>query len=295
MSVVDAPQVRPVPAEMGRPISGPTALGTDAKRFWRLAWTLAVTDFKLRFFGSALGYLWTLMRPLLLFGVLYFVFSVLFNLGTTAKYQPVALLLGLVMYQFLVEATSGGVRSLLQRESLVRKVDFPLLAVPTATVLTALFSLGLNFIPVTIFLIASGGHPLWTWVEVPFLVLLLAIFALGLAALLGSLFVRYRDVEPIWDVVMQVTFYATPIIYPIQRILDDNSIPDWVPRVMMANPFAAIIQQTRHAFIDPSHIDAVSALGQDWRVVVPLALLVGITALGLRVFTRLAPSVAEEL
>jgi ABC-2 type transport system permease protein len=280
---------------MGRPITGPTALGTDAKRFWRLAWTLAVTDFKLRFFGSALGYLWTLMRPLLLFGVLYFVFSVLFNLGTTAKYQPVALLLGLVMYQFLVEATSGGVRSLLQRESLVRKVDFPLLAVPTATVLTALFSLTLNFIPVTIFLLISGGTPLWTWVEVPFLVAALAVFSLGLAALLGSVFVRYRDVEPIWDVVMQVTFYATPIIYPIQRILDDNSIPDWVPRVMMANPFAAIIQQTRHAFIDPSHIDAVSALGQDWRVVVPLALLVGITALGLRVFTRLAPSVAEEL
>jgi ABC-2 type transport system permease protein len=295
MSVVDAPQVRPVPAEMGRPISGPTALGTDAKRFWRLAWTLAVTDFKLRFFGSALGYLWTLMRPLLLFGVLYFVFSVLFNLGTTAKYQPVALLLGLVMYQFLVEATSGGVRSLLQRESLVRKVDFPLLAVPTATVLTALFSLTLNFIPVTIFLLISGGTPLWTWVEVPFLVAALAVFSLGLAALLGSVFVRYRDVEPIWDVVMQITFYATPIIYPIQRILDDNSIPDWVPRVMMANPFAAIIQQTRHAFVDPSHIDAVSALGQDWRVVVPVALLVGITALGLRVFTRLAPSVAEEL
>jgi ABC-2 type transport system permease protein len=280
---------------MGPPITGPTALGTDARRFWRLAWTLAVTDFKLRFFGSALGYLWTLMRPLMLFGVLYFVFAVLFDLGTSAKYQPVALLLGLVMYQFLVEATSGGVRSLLQRESLVRKVDFPLLAVPTATVLTALFSLTLNFIPVTIFLLISGGTPLWTWVEVPFLVAALAVFSLGLAALLGSVFVRYRDVEPIWDVVMQVTFYATPIIYPIQRILDDNSIPDWVPRVMMANPFAAIIQQTRHAFIDPSHIDAVSALGQDWRVVVPLALLVGITALGLRVFTRLAPSVAEEL
>ncbi|HMJ36425.1 MAG TPA: ABC transporter permease [Baekduia sp.] len=284
-----------IPPEMGKPIRGPNAFGDDPKRLWRLAWTMAVTDFKLRFFGSALGYLWTLMRPLMLFGVLYFVFAVLFDLGATAKYQPVALLLGIVMFQFLGEATQMGVRSLLQRESLVRKIDFPLLAVPLAAVLTAMFSLVLNFIPITGFLLLSGGRPMVSWIEVPFLMLALALFAFGLVCLLSSLFVRYRDVEPIWDVTMQILFYASPIIYPIQKILDDQSIPQWVPRLLMANPFAAIMQQTRHAFVDPSHLGAAAALGQDWRVMIPIAVTLGVAVIGIFVFTRLTPSIAEEL
>jgi ABC-2 type transport system permease protein len=284
-----------IPADMGAPIPGPTAFGSDRTRLWRLSWTLAVTDFRLRFFGSALGYLWTLMRPLMLFGVLYFVFAVLFDLGATAKYQPVALLMGIVMFQFLGEATTLGVRSLLQRESLVRKIDFPLIAVPLAAVLTATFTLLLNFIPITVFLIASGGRPMVAWIEVPFLMLALAALAFGLVCLLSSLFVRYRDVEPIWDVVMQILFYATPIIYPIQRILDDNSIPRWVPRALMANPFAALIQQTRHAFIDPTHLSATQALGEDWRLVIPIGITLVIIAAGIKVFTQLTPSIAEEL
>lgn len=288
-------EVVTVPPGMGQPIKGPSALGSDLQRLWRLAWTMAVTDFKLRFFGSALGYLWTLMRPLMLFGVLYFVFAVLFDLGATAKYQPVALLLGIVMYQFFAEATSMGVRSLLQRENLVRKVDFPLLAVPLATTLTALFGLALNMIPVTIFLLASGGTPMLSWIELPFVLLALAVLALGLASLLSSLFVRYRDVEPIWDVVLQVLFYATPIIYPVQRILDDDSIPQWVPRVLMANPFAALVQQARHVFVDPSHLGAAQALGQNWRLVIPAVVFLALTAAGLLVFNRLTPSIAEEL
>jgi ABC-2 type transport system permease protein len=284
-----------IPPDMGKPIVGPSAFGTDPRRLWRLSWTLAVTDFKLRFFGSALGYLWTLMRPLMLFGVLYFVFAVLFDLGATAKYQPVALLLGIVLFQFLGEATQLGVRSLLQREALVRKIDFPLLAVPLAAVLTAMFSLLLNLIPVTAFLLISGGSPRLSWIELPFLILALALFAFGLVCLLSSLFVRYRDVEPIWDVTMQILFYATPIIYPIQKILDDDRIPQWVPRVLMANPFAAIMQQARHVFVDPSHLGAAAALGQDWRVLIPIGLTAAVAVGGVLVFRRLTPSIAEEL
>lgn len=284
-----------VPPDMGRPITGPNAFGDDPRRLWRLAWTLAVTDFKLRFFGSALGYLWTLMRPLMLFGVLYFVFAVLFDLGASAKYQPVALLLGIVLFQFLGEATTLGVRSVLQRETLVRKIDFPLLAIPLAAVLTAVFSLVLNFIPITAFLLASGGRPRLSWIELPFLLLALALFAFGLVCLLSSLFVRYRDVEPIWDVTMQILFYASPIIYPIQKILDDDQIPQWVPRAMMANPFAAIMQQARHVFVDPSHLGAAQVLGQDWRVAIPIGLMVLAIVVGMMVFIRFTPSIAEEL
>ena len=189
---------------LGPPIKGPTALGNDPRRLLRLTWALAVTDFALRFFGSALGYLWSFVQPLMLFGVLYIVFSVLLNFSGDERFYAVALLLGIVMYSFLNEATGGAVRSLVNRENLVRKIEFPRLAVPMATVLTACFNLGLNLLPVTIFLIASGGVPRWAWLEMPLIFAVLIAWAAGIAMLLSALFVRYRDIEPIWNVVLQI-------------------------------------------------------------------------------------------
>ena len=105
-------------APPGRRVTGPTALGDDPRRLWHLTYTLAVTDFKLRFFGSVLGYLWQLIRPLLLFGVLYVVFTQVIRIGSDVEMYPVALLLGIVLYSFLSEATSGALTSLVDRESL---------------------------------------------------------------------------------------------------------------------------------------------------------------------------------
>jgi ABC-2 type transport system permease protein len=278
---------------LGRPIKGPSALGSDFRRFRQLTWTLAVTDFRLRFFGSVLGYLWQFMRPLMLFGVLYVVFSQVFDLSGDVRYFPVALLLGIVLYGFFAEATAGSVRSLVERENLVRKIEFPRLAVPLATVLTAIFNLGLNLIPVLIFLLAAGGRPQWSWLELFPLVAVLAIFATGIAMILSSLFVRYRDVEPIWDVVLQVLFYVSPIIYMLQTVTDKGG--QGVTRAMLCNPFAAILQQARHAFIDPSHISVTHAMNDDLLLLVPLAIVVGVFAIGYRTFDRQAPRIAENL
>jgi ABC-2 type transport system permease protein len=290
---VSVPATAAPMAGVGTPIKGPTALGADPRRFVRLTLALAVTDFKLRFFGSALGYLWQLMRPLMLFGVLYVVFSVFLNFGGPEKYYPVALLLGIVLFSFLSEATAGSVRSLVLRENLVRKIEFPRLAVPMATVLTALFNLSLNLIPVLVFLLAAGGRPHWSWLEVPFLVALLVVFALGLAMLLSALFVRYRDVEPIWDVVLQIVFYASPIFYTLATVVDKSS--ETVAQVLLCNPFAAILQQFRHAFIDPSHQSAAQAMQSTALLLLPLGIIVLCFALGARVFSREAPRVAEDL
>ena len=145
-------------APLGPPIKGPSALGSDPRRFWHLTRTLAVTDFKLRFFGSALGYLWQLMRPLLLFGVLYVVFTQVVRIGGDVELYPVALLLGIVLFTFFTEATGGALGSLVDREALIRKVEFPRLAVPLAAVLTALFNVALNLIAVFVFLLAAGGE-----------------------------------------------------------------------------------------------------------------------------------------
>jgi ABC-2 type transport system permease protein len=279
--------------DLGRPIAGPTATGSDFRRFVHLTRTLAVTDFKLRFFGSALGYLWQLMRPLMLFGVLYFVFSEFLKFGGDVRFYPQSLLLGIVMYSFLSEATSMAVRSLMQREPLVRKIDFPRLAVPLASVLTALFNLVLNLIPVFVFLLAAGGTVRWSWLELPVILAFLLVFVLGLAMLLSALFVRYRDIEPIWDVTLQIFFYASPIFYTVQTIIDKAGI-SWA-RVLLCNPFATALQQARHAVIDPSHVSTAHAFGSQAWLAIPGLITVAVFALGFFTFRREAPRIAEEL
>jgi ABC-2 type transport system permease protein len=291
--VSSVPLVPPGAEGFGRAMKGPSAFGSDMGRFWRLTWALAVTDFKLKFFGSVLGYLWQLMRPLMLFGVLYVVFTQFLDVVGDAKYFPVALLLGIVLFQFFSESTGGAVRSIVNRENLVRKIEFPRLAVPAATVLTALFNLALNLVPVLLFLLLAGGDPRWSWFAFPLLVALLAILALGFGMLLSALFVRYRDVEPIWDVVLQVLFYGSPILYPLQIVADKAG--ERVVSALMCNPFAAILQQVRHTFVDPSHVSATSAIGGSARLLIPLAAIAATFALGLWVFVREAPRIAEDL
>ena len=139
-----------------RPIRGPSALGGSAERFWTLTWTLAVLEFRLKFFGSVLGYFWQLMRPLLLFGVLYFVFTQLVRLGGNVQNYPVMLLMGIIIYTFYAEATGTAVGSVPDRESLVRKVHFPRLVIPLSVVLTTYLNFVLNFLAVVIFVLASG-------------------------------------------------------------------------------------------------------------------------------------------
>jgi ABC-2 type transport system permease protein len=280
-------------ASLGRQIKGPSAVGTDPRRFWHLTRALAVTEFKLRFFGSVLGYAWQVMRPLLLFGVLYVLFTQIVDLGGDVPRYGVALLLGLVLYTFLSEATGTAVTSIVDRENLVRKIEFPRLAVPLSVVLTALFNLALNLGVVAIFLLASGGSVRWTWIELVPLVAILAALASGLAMLLSAAYVRARDVKPIWDVVLQILFYGSPIFYAVETV--QETAPDWVAKALMLNPFAAVLQQARHAVVDPEYETAAAAIGGAWRLLVPLAVVAAILALGYAVFRRAAPRLAEDL
>ena len=289
------PRLGDIEQDLGRPIEGPSATGGDLDRLRHLTWTLATTDFKLKFFGSVLGYLWQIMRPLLLFSVLFLVFSVFLDLGAGLPYYPAALLLGIVLYTYFSESTSGSVRSLVTRETLVRKVQFPRLAVPLSVNLTALFNLALNLFPVLVFLLVLGGRPMWSWLQLPVLVVALGAFALGFSMLLSALFVRYRDVEPIWDVVLQATFYASPIIYPINQLLDNPQYHDLAQWLVRLNPFATILQQARHAFISPEHMSAAQAVGGAPWLLVPAIITLVALIIGYRVFDRSAPRVAEEL
>ena len=277
----------------GTPIKGPSALGSDPVRLWQLSILLAVTEFKLRFFGSVLGYLWQFMRPLLLFGVLYVVFSIFLDVNTDVPYYAVSLLLGIVLFNFFAEATGGSVRSLVERENLVRKIEFPRLAVPLSRVLTALMNLSLNLIPVAIFFLLAGGRPQLSWLELPFVILFLSVFVLGIAMAVSSLFVRYRDVEPIWDVVTQVTFYGSPILYTLTVVADKAGTR--VAELLAINPFTAALQQARHVLFGPGHRSAAESIGGDVRLLIPLGITLAAFSVGFVIFDRRAARIAEDL
>jgi ABC-2 type transport system permease protein len=254
-----------------------------------LTYTLAATDFKLRFFGSALGYVWTLMRPLMLFGVLYFVFTEVVRFGGDIPHYPVYLLAAIMLFTFFSETTARGVTSLIERENLLRKVRFPRLVIPLSVTLNAMFNLGLNMIVVFVFVIASGIEPRWSWLELIPLIALLVLLSTGITMLLSALYVRYRDMQPIWEVALQILFYASPVIYVT------SALPDSIERESMASPISAVLTQMRHALIDPNAPTAAEAIGNEVRLLIPLAVVFGVFALGLWVFMREAPRIAENL
>ena len=276
----------------GRRIRGPSALGGDVRRFLHLTWTLAVTDFKLRFFGSVLGYLWQLLRPLMLFGVLLLVFTEFLDISGDVRHYDVTLLLDIVIFTFFADATIGSVSSLVDRESLVRKIHFPRMVVPVAVVLTAYFNFVLNLVVVLAFALASGVTPRWGWLELVPLLLGLGVFALGMAMLLSSLYVRFRDVRPIWEVVAQALFYATPVIYVIDKVEKEHE--SWA-RVLMWNPLSAIVTQARHAVVSPDIQSASYAIGGGARLAIPIGIVLITFVLGFWSFNRAAPRIAEQL
>ena len=285
-------------------VHGPSAFGGGFRRFVELTVILARTDFKLRFFGSVLGYLWSLMRPLMFFGVLYLVFSNVFRLGQGIEHYPVYLLGSIVMWSYFVEVTTNCVPSLVSRESMLRKVRFPRMVIPLSISLTALFNLGMNFIAVVVLAIINGVDPRLSWLELIPIVVVWVVLATGIGMLLSALYVRYRDVQPIWDVFSQVLFYGSPIIYIVAYF---NRLG--LQHLAMLSPIAALNTQMGHALMGNVALtgstaaqygpwafpSAAYAAGSALILLVPLAIVVGLFALGYWVFIREAPVVAEYL
>lgn len=273
-----------------KPIRGPSAIGGETRRFLTLTWTLAVLEFRLKFFGSVLGYLWQLMRPLLLFGVLYVVFTEFVRLGSGVQHYPVVLLTGIILHAFFAESTSGAVTSVATRENLVRKIHFPRLVIPLSVVLTSFFNFLLNFVAIVVFMAIQDVEFRTSFLMIVPLMLFLAVLSSGLAMALSALYVRYRDIAPIWEVVIPITFYGSPVLYPIEQIPQPS-----LQHIVMYNPLSVIIVQARHALIDPTAPTAAQAIGGGTRLLIPAFLTVLILVVGYRIFDRAAPHIAEEL
>jgi ABC-2 type transport system permease protein len=288
----------PFPYEtLGRPIRGPEALTDDWSRFWHLTFNIARTQWKMRFFGSVLGYFWQLVRPLLLFGVLYVFFTVIAHVGQGTgpgyNYYGAQLLGSIVLFTFFAEATSGAVRCVVENEVLVRKIQFPRLVIPLSVVLLAMFNLGLNLLVVLVFALIEGVRPMLSWLELPLIIGMLGVLSTGLAMLLSSLYVYFRDLQPIWEVVTQVLFYVSPTIVPVQTV--EQKLGSGLFHLYMLSPLATVFQQFRHAMINHATPSAGTLLGGPLLLLAPIGISVAIFALGFYVFNRTAPYVAENL
>jgi ABC-2 type transport system permease protein len=284
--------VSTAPLELRR-IEGPSALGGGARRFLHLTWLVASTDYKLTYFGSVLGYLWSFAQPLMFFGVLYLVFGVLLA-KTFAKAVPdfpVLLLMNIVLFNFFQGATGAAVSSVVARENLVRKMHFPRLVIPLAVVCTAAMQLCLNLAVVLVFMLIYGIEPRVTWLLLPVIALAFFVFTAGVSMLLSALYVRYRDVAPIWSVIGQALFYASPVFITIESIEQHGHS---IVRYYLFNPLGAMLQQARHWMLGNSPGTPAVMGGYEWAAI-PLLIGLGICALGYWTFRREAPRIAEEL
>jgi ABC-2 type transport system permease protein len=272
-----------------RDVQGPSALGGGWRRALDLLYLIAVTEFKRTYFGTVLGYVWSLARPLMLFAILLAVFTQVFRLGSGVAHYPVLLLFNIVLFSFFQEATLGAVGSIVGQEGVVRKTQFPRLVIPLSVVLTSLFNLGLNLVVVLVFLLAFGVAPMWSWLLfVPILFVLVAITS-AVSMIVASLYPRYRDVAIIWSVLATVLFYATPVLYPVE------AVPETMRKLFLLNPLAPLFELARKWIVDPTAPGPGQAAGSRALLLVPAAIFVLLCLVAVWVFNREAPRIAEEL
>lgn len=257
---------------------------------------LVRTDFKLRYQGSMLGMAWSVLKPLMLFAVMYMVFVRFLRFGEGIPHYAVSLLLAQTLWAFFSESTSQGMHAIVGRGDLLRKLKFPRYIVVISATVSALINLMISLAVVLVFMVINGVEFRWSiFCFIPLLIEMYC-FSLGIALILSTMFVWFRDIGHIWDVVMQVWFYATPIIYPIARILSSGHV--LIAKLMvMLNPMAQIIQDARYTMVTTTDATLWSLTGgADWWMrLVPFIIVALVLFIGIKVFKKYSPYFAEEL
>jgi len=251
---------------------------------------LVVTDFKLRYQGSALGYLWSLLRPLFLFVILYVVFVKFLKTGGGIPHFPVYLLLGIVMWNFFSEMTSQSLSSIVSRGDLIRKIRIPRWIIVLSSSISALINFFLNLIIVVVFMAINHVDIMRTIVLFPAILLQVYIFSLGVSLFLAASFVKYRDVSYIWEVVMQALFYLTPILYSIAIITNET-----LQKVLFLNPMGQAIQDARYSVITHHTVTISQAFHDGWYRLLPYGITVFVLVAGIVYFRKESKYFAENI
>lgn len=251
---------------------------------------LVVTDFKLRYQGSALGYAWSVLKPLFLFAILYIVFDKFLKLGKGIEHYPVYLLTGVVLWSFFSETTSQGLNAIIKRGGLIRKINFPKYIIVISGTISAFINLFINFLVVFVFIIFNGVELSWSALMIVPLVIELYIFALAIAFFLAALNTKYRDVGYLWEILLQAAFYATPIIYPMQRVLGQgNELFGYI----LVSPTAQIIQDVRYFLINKEQSITIWQTLPTWATFIPFIIILIFVVLGVYYFKKNSRYFAE--
>ena len=253
---------------------------------------LVITEFKLRYQGSTLGYLWSLLKPLFTFIILYLVFVYFLRIGSDIPHWPVALLLGIVLWNFFAEVTNNGLGAIVGRGDVIRKINFPKYVIVIASSISAFINLLLNLVVISVFMIISGVGLSVSALLSPLFILEIFIFAIGLALILSALYVRLRDLNYIWEIIMQALFYASAVIYPISIVLDQST---QIAKLILMNPVSQAIQDTRHVLIN-SNNPTLYTITDNWLwYLIPLAIVAVTAVFGIWIFKKRSPYFAENI
>lgn len=253
---------------------------------------LVITDFKLRYQGSTLGYAWSLLKPLFLFAILYTVFGLFLKIGGDVPHFPVYLLLGIVLWTFFIEATNQGLQAIVNNGNLIRKINFPKYIIIFSNTISALINLCLNLLVVLFFVWLNGVDLHWHVLLLPLLILELYVFSLALAFFLSAAYVKFRDIGYLWEVLLQGAFYATPILYPISIVTGINEL---AAKALMLNPMAQIIQDARYLLVTPQTITVYEIFEGYWYAYIPF-IIIGVIAIGSGIyFKRSSGKFAENV
>lgn len=249
---------------------------------------MVVSDFKVRYQGSVLGYLWSLLRPLFLFLILYIVFTKFLRLGADIPHYPVYLLLGIVLWSFFTEATTIASTSIVQRGDLIRKISIPRYLVVISSNVSALINLAINLLVVFVFAVLNGVDPMKSWLLLPLLIIELFILSISLGFILSAAFVKYRDISFIWEVLLQAGFYATPILYPLSLLAEKYQ------KLLLLNPMAQIIQDSRWAIVSHQTITGWSILRYRYAII-PVLLTFVFVAIAVPYFKKESKYFGENI
>ena len=272
-----------------REVRGPSAFSGQWSRFWDLLWLVSLTEFRAQYANTVLGFLWTIVRPLLFFGVIFLVLRGILKVGVDVPGYGESLVLSLILFTYFQDSTMRAVRSVAAMEPMVRKMQFPRIIIPLSVSLTAALTMFLNLVAVFPLLLAFGLQPRPSWALFPLALIALIVLTTAVSMILSVLFVRFEDTAQAWTLGARLLFYLSPVLFPIEFV------PESFRQIVAANPIAPVLELTRVWVVDPGAPGPVDAGGWLFGAIIPASLFVAISIFALWIFERDAPRIAEEL
>jgi ABC-2 type transport system permease protein len=260
----------------------PTRATQGVAYYGRVLRVVGGIEFKAKYAGAAMGYIWSLIKPLAYFGVLWLVFAHLLRTANQTDDFTLFLLIGILLYTFFVDTVGVMLPSIVDGGSILRRLAFPPILVPLSASIGICITFAANISAIAVFIAAQRVHPRATWLLVPPLLAELYVFAVGVGLLFAALYVRFRDVGQIWELAAQLLFFASAIFYPI------GILPDWAQKVAFLNPFVQVMQDVRHAILGssgPNDLTAAQVYGGAGGRIIPI-LVVLVISVGALIFFR---------